>query len=364
MATINLGQVRDKITSITRTNGSGAPGTDDTYTIKTECSPNGAGTFSVHNGSDIFVHVSNAQYSAVEEVLDDIADEMSNAGQTDTINKYYWGYAEQDNVYIVVYGGSYIHSSSSKAMSGYMFTGVGAQTYSMNMYNNRRFRAKLDVYNDWEITYEDVDWYLNKTTNEYDYSDSDFQDLLTEAESDFEYAQNHGNNQAKRQIFVAELKNGGVYEGRNVFVLGSNRAGASNICLWGFDNTKGYFMAYAQTDNSDWLISWNGLTHLGPYTSTADLARDIDTLTRAGLLYGASYSIVSITAYKQITSMEGGVTHMAMANKQCRYYFEHSEDPTVPPVIKVWVTNYSGTQTEYLYSNDGYLHVVLDATMN
>ena len=52
MATTNLGQVRDKITSIEKTSGTGAAGTTDTYTIKTECSPNGAGTFTVYNGAD------------------------------------------------------------------------------------------------------------------------------------------------------------------------------------------------------------------------------------------------------------------------------------------------------------------------
>lgn len=44
-----LGQVRDKITSISRT---GQSGLVDTYTIYTECSPTGAGTFQVTNGKD------------------------------------------------------------------------------------------------------------------------------------------------------------------------------------------------------------------------------------------------------------------------------------------------------------------------
>lgn len=52
MATVNLGQVRDKITSISRTSGTGAAGTTDTYTVYTECSPGGAGTFTVYNGAN------------------------------------------------------------------------------------------------------------------------------------------------------------------------------------------------------------------------------------------------------------------------------------------------------------------------
>ena len=57
MPTTNLGQVRDKITAIEWTSNSagqpqGTAGTVDTYTIKTECSPAGAGTFSIVNGND------------------------------------------------------------------------------------------------------------------------------------------------------------------------------------------------------------------------------------------------------------------------------------------------------------------------
>lgn len=52
MASINLGQVRDKITSVSRTSGTGQPGQTDTYTIYTECSPSGAGTFNVYNGTN------------------------------------------------------------------------------------------------------------------------------------------------------------------------------------------------------------------------------------------------------------------------------------------------------------------------
>ena len=52
MSQSNLGQVRDKITSIVRTQGTGQAGQTDTYTIYTECSPSGAGTFQVTNGAD------------------------------------------------------------------------------------------------------------------------------------------------------------------------------------------------------------------------------------------------------------------------------------------------------------------------
>lgn len=49
MATVNLGQVRDKITSI---DSQSVSGNTTTYVVKTECSPNGAGTFSVTNGTN------------------------------------------------------------------------------------------------------------------------------------------------------------------------------------------------------------------------------------------------------------------------------------------------------------------------
>ena len=57
MPSTNLGQVRDKITAIDWTSNSasqaqGSAGTVDTYTVKTECSPSGAGTFTVSNGTN------------------------------------------------------------------------------------------------------------------------------------------------------------------------------------------------------------------------------------------------------------------------------------------------------------------------
>ena len=42
----------DEITSIVRTSGTGAAGTDDTYTIYTKANPEGIATFTVHNGRD------------------------------------------------------------------------------------------------------------------------------------------------------------------------------------------------------------------------------------------------------------------------------------------------------------------------
>ena len=57
MPSTNLGQVRDKITSIEWVSNSasqpqGTAGTVDTYVVKTECSPNGAGNFTVSNGQN------------------------------------------------------------------------------------------------------------------------------------------------------------------------------------------------------------------------------------------------------------------------------------------------------------------------
>lgn len=50
MATSNLGRVRDLVTSVKRTSGTGAAGTTDTYTMTTESGF--TATFDVHNGAD------------------------------------------------------------------------------------------------------------------------------------------------------------------------------------------------------------------------------------------------------------------------------------------------------------------------
>lgn len=72
MATINLGKVRDKITSIEWTSNSdgmsqGTAGTDDTYTVYTEQSPGGAGTFTVHNGADASILLVSGSYSSIKD---------------------------------------------------------------------------------------------------------------------------------------------------------------------------------------------------------------------------------------------------------------------------------------------------------
>lgn len=284
MAVTNLGQVRDKITSIARTSGTGAPGTDDTYTIYTECSPAGAGTFTVHNGADgSTVLATSTPLNDIGQMLD-LCQTTVYLNLTDSQKRATTAVAVMDTG-LVIYA-NWAGKETGSSYDTFTFR-VGPVSGS----------GKCGSNNTHSIYYDQKNYYLGN----YTYPAEGFRD-------------------AKAVMNAVGASSSGVLESPVKLTFHTTSEGGKNWVitaageyktLYGYSISGGDFIARNTSSASDssvssvWVIEWMPQARnqlIGPFSSVADLK------TALGSIYPPYQPLVRIIAIYQVLAGSGANT--------------------------------------------------------
>ena len=294
MATVNLGQVRDKITAITKT---GSIGNVDIYTVYTECSPAGVGTFQVTNGVSSFVFLNNDP-QGIDNFCTDVETAYGGVSVLDRAKYIYYDQAQNGEIYIA-FGG--FTAGSTCTIVGYDVT------------NGHPFRAFRPYQGTFSHVYTDDAYYTYRDQTFYT-PGSGRTTMFNNAYAYFTSAWSSGTLESKGKKYVAIEGSSATQEDIWTF-LGFGVAGGST--LYGYSVKNGFFSVFKKTGASSWEATYNAPVKWGPYNDLDNLAQDIDALQSGGV----PYAILSVFTSLEVASGGGTIYR----TKQCLFNYEYLE---------------------------------------
>ena len=337
MATVNLGQVRDKITAITKTGTTGGTAPTDIYTIYTECSPGGVGTFQVKNGASNFVDVgASNQFQGINEFCDLVESVGGPMGPSASANCIFYAYDSDHHETFIAFGG--FISGSTCTIVGYDVT------------KGHPFRALRPYQGTFSHVYTDVDTYAYIDQTNYN-------DLDVMCNNAFAYL-----NQAYESVADNRWKRYIAHKGSQVnptsvytFVSFAGNTDPDYPIvkkLYGYSEKGGFFCAVYSVTDDTWYWHNNTPEKLGPFTSASNLKIALLDLENSGF----QFNILSASVIAQTTTGGGDTittTYPAFV------YFEHSADSPSSSAVLVFYLNSSGVMTAW---NDtpGKLYLMVD----
>lgn len=295
MATVNLGQVRDKITAITKT---GTSGNVDTYTVYTECSPGGAGTFQVTNGVSSFVFL-NRQPQGIENFCDELETAYASVSPIDRAKYIYYDQDQSNEIYIA-FGG--FASGSTCTIVGYDVT---------NGHPFRAFRPYQGTFSfvytdDAYYTFSDPTWYAagsGRATmfdNVVDFFSTAWGSGGTLENKGKKYVAREGSQSTPVEIWT---------------FLGYSSVGGDT--LYGYNAKGGFFSVRKLSGSNSWTLTQNSPVKWGPYEDLDNLAQSLDAIRIGGI----PYAVLSVFTCLEVAGGGGTIYR----TKQCLFNYEYLE---------------------------------------
>lgn len=340
MATVNLGQVRDKITAITKTGTTGGTAPTDIYTIYTECSPAGVGTFQVKNGASNFVEVgAGAQWQGINEFCALVESAGASMGPAASVKCIFYAYDSNHHESFIAFGGF---------ISGNTCTIVGYDVTS-----GHPFRAFRPLSGTFSFVYTDVDFYAYIDQTNYN-------DLDAMCNNAFTYLQNAHENVAENRWKRYIAHTGSQTNPHFVYTFLSYAGNTDPDYpivkkLYGYSQNGGFFCAIYDVANDVWNWHRNSPVRYGPYATTAAVLEDLNALSTSGV----PFNILSAYTSFQETTSDGGVSHTVTRTRSLLVNYKYSEEVADPSSITFYYIIGTSIHT-WQEGSDGNIFLMID----
>ena len=327
MAQANLGHVRDTITGIERVSGTEGQG-NVVYKVVTELNPAGVGTFTVHNGSDVYQSATDGAAIA------------HHSGETPS--KIYY-YQDGSGNYRVAQNGfkdtAGTHSPNVRVTN--LTTGL---SYVAHYGTGASFSYNEDL---------DVPAYINFDRTKYNTSTSGYQSSICDAA--YAYYKSLSTGAYQKAYEAQGYTYGQIPEEKWFFTAFTLQSASNKPTLYGFHSKKGFFEAWKNAESdASWNIAYNAPQRYGPYTTIADMIADLNGLRTSGI----PFNVVSTSVVK-VSSGGGGTVY---TTKQGFLYYEYNASNPSSSAADVFYINSSGVMTKWLNStDDGEIYLMVDS---
>ena len=343
MATVNLGQVRDKITAITKTGSTGGTAPVDIYTVYTECSPQGVGTFQVKNGKSDFVEVgAGEQWQGINEFCALVEDMAGTSSQS--INSIFYGYDSDHQEAFIAFGG--FESGHTCSIVGYDVT------------NGHPFRAFRPFHGSFSYVYTDVDFYAYIDQTNYN-------DLDTMCDNAFNFLENAFEN-APADRWKRYIAHKGPQTAPTLVFTFVSFAGNTDPDfpivkkLYGYEQKGGFFCANYDVVNDVWDWAPIGPTRFGPYSTTAAVLEELQYLHTSGV----PFNILSAYYSFQETTSDGGTSHTVTRTRSLLVNYKYSQEASDPSTITFYYIINNAIHTWQEGDGNIFLMIDTDETYN
>ena len=328
----------DKITAITKTSTSGNV---DTYTIYTEQSPSGIGTFTVTNGASNFVEVgAGQQWQGIDEFCEYVESVGGSMGPAASAKCIFYAYDSFHRETFIAFGG--FISGSTCTIIGYDVT------------SGHPFRAHRPLGSSYSHIYTDVDFYayIDKTN---------YTSLDSMCNAAFAYLENAHENMPENRWKRYIAHRGSQITPTEVYTFVSYAGNTDPDFpivkkLYGYQQKGGFFCVIYDNDNDVWNWHHNSPVRYGPYATTADVLADLNALSTSGVPFNI---LSAYTSFKETTS-DGGTSHTVTRTRSLLVNYKYSEEVTDPSSVTFYYIIGSSIHT-WQEGNDGNLFLMIDS---
>lgn len=349
MGSVNLGQVRDKITSIRRTSGNGEAGTTDTYTVYTECSPGGAGTFDVYNGAN---GASGADGADGADGRDGVDGAIKNVGTlTDNGPGQDWYRAVNSAISDMTE-----EQIMATTFYGTIYPGGGYIAHTKVLFKSLEKPTRIaNTDRIYWYTYEGGSGIMFKLRGSvYVIKDGKLYNGASSS-SGLQAAINQAFYGVDTEFGFDGYETVGLDSSRNYEVTVHNRLSTSYPQkIYASEKTRGPFFATRASSSDDWVIKYEKpIKVLGPYTSASSL---VDGLKSE--FSDQAKPILSMVSERAPTS--GGGTIQIARQVMFSFGYPIGGASTSDQYVVLKVFDSTGALKDWSYSNDGSIYVYVD----